>query len=70
VTVSTSSTVVIGRAADNVRVPGNLITGTLGTAGNTSLCRNAANQIATCTPGNFAENSGVETIRKVRCAAR
>jgi hypothetical protein len=47
-TVSASNTVVLGRSSDTVRVPGNFVVLTLGSAGSTSLCRNTANQIATC----------------------
>ncbi len=56
--VSTSNTVVLGRTFDDVRVPGNLVVVTLGAAGSTSLCRNASNQISTCTPGNSPDKSG------------
>ncbi|MDQ3257625.1 MAG: tail fiber domain-containing protein [Acidobacteriota bacterium] len=43
-TVSTSNTIVLGRSfgADKVRIPG------LGAAGATALCRNASNEISTC----------------------
>jgi hypothetical protein len=49
--VSTSNTIVLGRTdgTDKVRVYG------LGTAGSTSLCRNANNEISTCTAGNFTD---------------
>ncbi len=42
--VSTNDTIVLGRTsgADKVRIPG------LGSAGTTTLCRNASNQISTC----------------------
>jgi hypothetical protein len=47
-TVTTSNTIVLGRSLDDVLVPGNLLVVTLGSAGSTSLCRNALNQISTC----------------------
>lgn len=62
--VSTSNTVVLGRPADAVRVPGNLVVLTLGSAGSTSLCRNASNQISTCTAGNFAEKTTPENAAR------
>jgi hypothetical protein len=46
--VSTSNTVMVGRNLDTVSVPGRLILINLGAAGSTQLCRNAANQISTC----------------------
>jgi hypothetical protein len=48
--VSTSNTIALGRnnGSDTVLVPGLVQVNTLATAGSTSLCRNAANQIATC----------------------
>ncbi|HEX8250097.1 MAG TPA: tail fiber domain-containing protein [Pyrinomonadaceae bacterium] len=46
--VSTDSTVVLGRSADTVRVPGRLVLIGLGAAGSTALCRNASNQVSTC----------------------
>ena len=61
--VSTSNTIVLGTASISTEVPGTLKVFTLGAAGGTSLCRNAANQIATCTGGgaggNFIQNSTV-----------
>ena len=60
--VSTSNTIVLGTSTELTSIPGTLsVTGktqifSLGAPGSTSLCRNAANQISTCTPGNFAEN--------------
>jgi hypothetical protein len=49
-TVTTSNTIVLGRngGEDTVIVPGRLRLNLLGTAGSTSLCRNAANQISAC----------------------
>ena len=61
--VSTSNTVVLGRTADTVVAPNLLQVGALGATGSTVLCRNAANQIATCSAGSgtgggsFIENS-------------
>ena len=48
--VSANNTIVLGRSAgqDDVRVPGNLVVVQLGSAGSTSLCRNASNFIASC----------------------
>ena len=46
--VSTSNTVVLGRAADSVVASGKLQVNTLGAAGATPLCRNAANEISSC----------------------
>ena len=52
--VTASDTMVLGVASVTVRTGGNLVVGgsaavtTLGTAGATSLCRNAANLLATC----------------------
>jgi len=51
--VSTSNTVVLGTVLTTTENPGLFKVLTLGAAGNTSLCRNAANQISTCTAGNF-----------------
>ena len=60
--VTTSNTIVLGTNTETTQIPGAFsVAGkakiiTLGAAGSTSLCRNAANEISTCTPGNFAEN--------------
>lgn len=51
--VSTSNTVVLGTVLTTTENPGLFKVLTLGAAGNTSLCRNALNQISTCTAGNF-----------------
>jgi hypothetical protein len=63
-TVSTSNTIVLGRAADTVVAPNLLQVGALGAAGGTTLCRNASNQISICTAGafggNFIQNSTVQ----------
>jgi trimeric autotransporter adhesin len=73
-TVSTSNTIVLGRSngGDLVLVPGLLQANNLGTAGATTLCRNASNQIATCSSSlryksnvrNFSP--GLDLIRKLR----
>lgn len=55
--VSTSNTIMLDRTSDTVVAPNLLQVGTLGAAGNTSLCRNALNQISTCTAGNLAEKT-------------
>ncbi|HZS47855.1 MAG TPA: tail fiber domain-containing protein [Blastocatellia bacterium] len=47
-TVSTSHTIVLGTSAETTNIPGTLAVVTLGSAGATALCRNASNQIATC----------------------
>lgn len=71
VTVSTSNTVVLGRSSDSVRVPGNLVVLTLGSAGSTSLCRNGSNQIATCSSSLRYKNQvqpfsgGLDIIRRL-----
>jgi hypothetical protein len=48
--VTTSNTIVLGRSngTDAVQVPGSLTLSTLGNGGLTSLCRNAVNQISSC----------------------
>lgn len=46
--VATSNTVVLGRSADSVRVPGNLVVNSLGSAGSIELCRNGSLQVALC----------------------
>jgi endosialidase-like protein len=48
--VATSNTIALGRSngADSVRVPGTLTLVTLGSPGIDHLCRNASNQISTC----------------------
>jgi hypothetical protein len=65
-TVSTSNTVVLGRPVDLVLAPNLLQVNTLGAAGSTSLCRNAALQISTCTPGNIAEPQNKESLNELR----
>lgn len=71
-TVGTSNTVVIGRSSDSVRVPGTLVALTLGTAGSTSLCRNASNQIASCSSSLRYKTdvrpfvAGLDVVRRLR----
>lgn len=60
-TVTTSNTVVIGTMSMTTEFPGMVRVLNLGAAGSTSLCRNASNQISTCTPGNFT-GTGNEQI--------
>ena len=59
--VRNNNTIVLGRedGSDTVRVFG------LGAAGNTSLCRNIANQISTCTAGNRSEQNNSENAAKL-----
>jgi hypothetical protein len=70
--VSTANTVVLGRAADGVQVPGTLTVATLGAAGATSLCRNASNQISSCSSslryktGIAAFKPGLDLITRLR----
>jgi len=47
-TVSTSHTIVLGTSSETTSIPGTLAVATLGAAGSTALCRNASNQLATC----------------------
>lgn len=66
--VSTNDTIMLGRAsgADRVRIPG------LGSGGSTSLCRNASNQISTCSSSlRYKTNinhfsSGLSIINRLR----
>ena len=54
-TVNASNTVVLGRAADSVRVPGNLFVQNLGPAAGSLVCWNAATfQLSSCSPGASA----------------
>jgi hypothetical protein len=59
--VSTNNTVVLGRTLDTVVAPNLLQVAALGVGGSLALCRNASNQISTCTlaafGGSFIENS-------------
>jgi len=71
-TVNTSNTVVLGRNADAVQVPGKLFFGTLGFSGNTPLCRNPSNQISFCSSSFRYKNAvrpflgGLEIINRLR----
>ncbi len=64
--VSQSNALVLGTVTTTTQIPGTVKLFMLGAAGSTSLCRNAALQISTCTPGNFADpqnNESIETLR-------
>ncbi len=62
--VSTSNTLMLGRTLDTVIAPNLLQVDALGAAGATSLCRNASNQISTCSGGSgggsFINNGTVQ----------
>jgi hypothetical protein len=72
--VLTSNTISLGRlnGFDLVYIPGRLDVESLGTAGSTSLCRNASNLIATCSSSlryktNFVPyRSGLDIIARLR----
>ena len=70
--VSTSNTIVLGRFEDTVLAPNLLQVNTLGAAGTTSLCRNASNQISTCSSSiRYKQNinpfvSGLSLIKQLR----
>ena len=69
-----SNSVTLGRPTgeDMVRVPGNLVVGTLSTGGSTPLCRNAYLLVATCaSSARYKSNivsfgSGLDRIRHLR----
>jgi len=77
---SLSNSIYLGRAsgADAVRIPGSavidgtLVVGTLGSAGSTSICLNAANRISPCSSSLRYKtsvqsfNSGLEIVRRLR----
>ena len=71
-TVNTSSTIVLGTSLIAVQVPGTLAVNNLGAAGNTSLCRNASNQIAACSASLQHKTevrpflSGLEIVSRLR----
>lgn len=46
--VATSNTVVIGTSNNAVRVPGKLVVLNFGATGSTAVCRNASNELSTC----------------------
>ncbi len=70
--VSTNDSLVLGRAADTVQVPGKLVVTTLGAAGSTALCQNGLKQIATCSSSIRykthinAFNPGMQLINRLR----
>ncbi|MDQ4122266.1 MAG: tail fiber domain-containing protein [Acidobacteriota bacterium] len=70
--VSTSNTIVLGRSVDDVRVPGNLVVLTLGSAGSTDICRNASNQLSTCSSSLRYKtnvqtfNAGLDVVKRLR----
>ncbi|HEY0378388.1 MAG TPA: tail fiber domain-containing protein [Pyrinomonadaceae bacterium] len=70
--VSNSNSVVLGRSSDTVRIPGKLILSTLGSAGSTTLCRNATKQIATCSSSLRYKTmvrpftGGLELVKRLR----
>jgi hypothetical protein len=72
--VSTSNTVVLGRSLgeDTVRIPGKLVLGALGGAGSTTLCRNIAGEISSCSSSLrykdqiFSFRSGLELVGRLR----
>jgi trimeric autotransporter adhesin len=46
--VTTDNTIVLGTSTETTSIPGKLAVSTLGAAGATALCRNASQQLATC----------------------
>ncbi len=76
--VSNNNTVVLGRSSDDVRVPGTLVAlsdlflVTLGSAGSTDVCRNASNQLSTCSSSLRYKNNvqtftgGLNIVRRLR----
>lgn len=70
--VTTSNTIMLGRSADTVIAPNLLRVGVLGAAGATPLCRNANNEISSCSSSlryktNYAPfRSGLSFIRQLR----
>jgi hypothetical protein len=64
--------VVLGRSADTVQVPGKLVVTTLGSAGSTALCRNGSQQISTCSSSIRYKthinsfNLGMQLINRLR----
>jgi len=73
-TVATSNTIALGRnnGSDTVLAYGRIQVNTLGAAGSTTLCRNASNQISTCSSSlryktNISSfNSGLNIINRLR----
>ena len=70
--VTSSNTVVLGRSADIVRVPGFIRVVQLGSAGSTALCQNGNDTISTCSSSlryksNIVPfNSGLNLINRLR----
>ncbi len=72
--VSSSNTIVLGRSAgqDDVRVPGNLIVSTFGSAGSTDVCRNLLSQLSTCSSSLRYKTAvqpflgGLDVVRRLR----
>jgi len=72
--VSTSNTVQLGRTNgfDTVRVSGLIVVGGLGTAGATDICRNASNQLSTCSSSLRYKSDvqsftgGLDVVRRLR----
>jgi hypothetical protein len=70
--VTTSNTIVLGTSAETTQIPGKLAVSTLGSAGSTNLCRNASNQISTCSSSlryktNIADfNPGLALVKQLR----
>lgn len=72
--VSTSNTIALGRSngADTVLAYGRIQVNTLGAAGSTTLCRNASNQISTCSSSlryktNINSfNSGLSIVKRLK----
>lgn len=70
--VRTSNTVVLGRDVDTVRVPGFSVVEKLGAAGSQTLCRNATQQISSCSSSLRYKtkittfDSGLNLVRRLR----
>ena len=72
--VTASNTIVLGRSGgeDTVVTPGRVIVGMLGAAGATALCRNASNQISTCSSSRrYKDNiqnfsAGLKLVNQLR----
>ncbi len=71
-TVDASNTVQIGRVTDTINLSGKLKVGVLGSSGATALCRNASNEIGTCSSSmRYKSNvnsfsSGLSLIKRLR----
>ena len=72
--VSTSNTIQLGRSLgeDTVRVPGKLVLDALGAASSATLCRNAANEISSCSSSLrykdqiFSFRAGLDLVGRLR----